>query len=181
MGQLIRKTKQTLYPAFNMISGLLIRVFNPIKKGDFIEINGQVGSVEHTGYKKTILKNMDGEPVEIANTLIYTGELHNLSHKNIVNLDVNVSIEISNNMSLVKQFIRDYLDRNNSLLKTPAPRVFAKRIKDKHVVLGIKAWCTIEKYLEADAETEFSLKEYLASKGISLESEKTPQRNLLTA
>ncbi len=181
MDHLVLKLKKTLYPVFNIFSGILIRLLNPFKKGDFIEINGQLGSVEHKGYQKTILKNIEGEEIQVANTLFYTKHLYNLTHKNIVHLDFQVSVAYSENMGRVKSLISEYLERNNTILKSPSAKIFVKKIKNNHVELGIKAWCTIENYLEADAETEMFLNEYLISKGISLEDNKSAVKQLMMA
>lgn len=181
MGQLILNIKKTLYPAFNMLSGVLIRIFNPFKKGDFIEINGFLGSVEHKGYKQTTLKNIEGEEFKIANTLFYTKHLHNLTHENIVNVDLNIAINYAENMANAKQLIKNHLQSNTSILKCPAPKIFVRKIKNTHVELGIKVWCPIEKYLEVDAEAEVLLKEFLKAKGVYLEPENNELKNLMTA
>jgi len=181
MGQFVLKIKKAIYPAFNLLSGLSIRVFKPFEKGDFIEINGYLGSVEHKGFKKTILKNIEGEQVQIANTLFYTKHLHNLTHENIVNIDLYVAVDYCEEMTKVKKMILEYLMNNGGLLKSPAPKIFVKKIKNAHVELGIKIWCSIEKYLEVEAETEALLKEYLRAKGISLEPENNELNKLMMA
>lgn len=181
MGQFVLKFKKAVYPAFNLLSGLSIRLFKPFEKGDFIEINGYLGSVEHKGFKKTTLKNIEGEHVQIANTLFYTRHLHNLTHENIVNVDLTVAVEYSEEMSKVKQLIFEFLSKNNSVLKSPAPKIFVKKMKNAHVELGVKIWCSIEKYLEVEAESEVLLKEYLKAKGISLEHENNELNKLMMA
>lgn len=181
MGQLVLNTKKALYPAFNMLSGILIRITSPFKKGDFIEINGFLGSVEHKGYQQTTLKNIEGEEVRIANTLFYTKHLHNLTHENIVNVDLSISIDYSEDMANVKQLIKTYLESNSNILRCPAPKTFVKKIKSTHVVLGIKVWCSIEKYLEVDSETQILLGEFLRAKGISMEPESAELKKLMIA
>lgn len=164
-----------------MLSGVMIRVLNPFKKGDLIEINGQLGSVEHKGYQSTTLKNIEGERFEIANTFFYTHELHNLSNQSIINVDMLVSVELASDMVIVKEMILNYLKNRSMLLKHPSPKVSVKRIKDKHVELGIKVWCSLEKYLEVDSQIETLLKEYLKGNGINLEVEKVEQTELMMA
>lgn len=164
-----------------MLSGVMIRVLNPFKKGDLIEINGQLGSVEHKGYQSTTLKNIEGERFEIANTIFYTHELHNLSNQSIINVDMLVSVELASDMVIVKEMILNYLKNRSMLLKHPSPKVSVKRIKDTHVELGVKVWCSLEKYLEVDSQIETLLKEYLKGNGINLEVEKVEQTELMMA
>ena len=171
MGQLILKTKRALYPTFNFLSGVLIRVFNPFRKGDFIEINGFLGSVIHKGYKRTTLKSVEGEEVQIANTLFYTRQLHNLTSHNIVSIDLNIAVSYSEEMANVKHLIIEYLATNSSILKSPSPKIFVKKIRSNHVDLGVKIWCSVDRFLEVDAETEILLKEFLMFRGVELENE----------
>lgn len=181
MSQSMTITKRIFDPAFNMLSGLLIRVLNPFKKGDLIEINGQLGSVEHKGYTSTTLKNIEGERFEVANTIFYTHELHNLSNQSIINVDMLVSVELASDMILVKEMMLNYLKNRSSLLKHPSPKVSVKRIKDQYIELSIKVWCPLEKYLEVDSQMEVLLKEYLKVNRINLEPEKVEQNGLMIA
>lgn len=174
-------TKRIFNPAFNMLSGVLIRVMNPFKKGDLIEINGQLGSVEHKGYTSTTLKNIEGESFEIANTIFYTHELHNLSNQSIIHVDMSISVELASDMIIVKEMILNYLKNRSILLKHPSPKVSVKKIKNNHIELGIKVWCPLEKYLEVDSQIELLLKEYLRVNGIMLEPEKVEQTELMMA
>ena len=54
-------------------------------------------------------------------------------------------------------------------------------MKNAHVELGVKIWCSIEKYLEVEAESEVLLKEYLKAKGISLEHQNNELNKLMMA
>ena len=72
MGQIESKIRKALQPMLEVFSGLLIRATSPFRKGDFIEIDGRLGSVEHKGIRFTILRSIDGEPVHVPNTLFFT-------------------------------------------------------------------------------------------------------------
>ncbi|WP_420385382.1 mechanosensitive ion channel family protein [Roseivirga sp.] len=181
MGQTALRIKKATYPAFNLLSGLFIRLFNPFKKGDFIEINGHLGSVEHKGLKSTTLKNIEGEEIQISNTLFYTKHLHNLTLENIVNIEFRLDVSFSEDMAQVKKHIVGFLEDNINILSSPSPRIFVSKIKNTHVELGVKAWCSIEKYLEVDAETEVHLKEHLRGKGVSLEIKDSEVDQLMMA
>ncbi len=179
MGQIESKIRKALQPMLEVFSGLLIRATSPFRKGDFIEIDGRLGSVEHKGIRFTILRSIDGEPVHVPNTLFFTKHLHNLSHQNIVNVDLETKVCYSENMAKIKKLINDYLSNNKLVLRNPSPKVVVKKMKNSHVELGVKVWCSLEKYLEVDAETELLLNQFLISQGVKVASENTAAAKLM--
>lgn len=168
-----RIQKSILSPIGNVGSGIMLKVFKPFRKGDFIEIDGQLGSVEKCGFRKTIVKKMDGGELKLENSTFYTKNLHNLSSKNIIRLDLTLGISYQSNMSKVKDEIIQYLSQNKRLLNSPIPKIQVRKIKNDFVEIIVRPWCLLDDYLELDATLESLLKQYLASRNVGIEYDNT--------
>lgn len=75
------------------LSGGLMRISKPFKKGDFIEVNGLLGSVEANGWQKTLLKKINGDEIAVSNLTFYINKVHNLTERNMVQLIKPVKID----------------------------------------------------------------------------------------
>ena len=152
---------------------------HPFKVGDFIVVNGQIGSVETKGLNTTKLKNIDGEEFLVSNTHFYTRPLLNLSDQKIVKAEFSVSVSYDQDMPKIKKLILAYLSSQDLLLKSPNPKISVKKIHSNHVELEIKAWCALDNYLEIDSIAEALLKEHLISKGVAIQDEYLEEKKMM--
>ena len=72
----------------NSFSGLVLCMAKPFKKGDFIQIDGKLGSVENIVLRKTLLKSPEGDLSFVENSKFHLKTLHNLSSKKIIRIDL---------------------------------------------------------------------------------------------
>ena len=158
-----------LNPLSNIGSGLLLRVFKPFRIGDFIEVDGKVGSIEKSGFQKTTIKRIDGTETKVNNTIFYKRELHNLSAKNIISLDLTIRVSYQSNMTKVKDEIMNFFTQNHQVLNSPKAKIQVSKIKNDFVELSVKPWCLLDNFLELDATLEAQLVQYLLSKNVVIE------------
>ncbi len=170
MNQVATTIKQkALNPLVNSFSGVLLKVLSPFKKGDFIEIDGELGSVAKQGLLKTTITDLQGSKKVIDNSKFYSRSLHNLSTKNIVRLDISVSLCYNEDMSKAKESILSFLNQNTRILKTPAPKLQVSKLKERFVEISIEPWCLLDSFMELDQELEDHLKLHLTNQGFQVE------------
>lgn len=170
--------QNALTPLVNSLSGVLLKVLSPFKKGDFIEIDGQLGSVSKKGLLKTTITNLDGSYTLIENGRFYSSNLHNLSTKNIIRMDLSVSLCYNEDMNMAKEAILSFLNQNQKILKTPAPKLHVVRLKEKFVEIGIEPWCLLDSFIEMDQQLEDHLKLHLSSLGFQIELDELDYENI---
>lgn len=61
----------------DIFSSISIYVDKPFRIGDFVEVDGVSGTVEHIGIKTTRLRTIQGEEVVLANKHVINKNLHN--------------------------------------------------------------------------------------------------------
>lgn len=152
-------------PLQNLLSGILLRISNPFKTGDFIEVDGQLGSVKKRGMQKTVISNLDGSFTVIENGKFYTSSLHNLSAKNIIRLAFTVKLCYTTDMVRAKEAINNFLSKNPKVLDTPAPKLQVVKLGEKFVEISVQPWCLLDHFLELDLQLGERLELHLASLG----------------
>lgn len=174
-----RKAKSKVFrPVHNVLSGLLLKISNPFRKGDFIEINGQLGSVSKRGINKTIITNLDGTHTVIENGKFYQGNLHNLSTQNIIRLAFQINLGYHTDMSRAKEAIQNFLTAEDRILQTPAPKLQVVKLNPCFVELSVQPWCLLDHYMELDHQLELQLKQHLVGLGFEVKADESPYENL---
>lgn len=184
MNSLVYHLNTKVYrPLLNACSGLALSVFTPFKKGDFIEIDGKIGSVENRGIQTTAIKSPDGELTAIDNSKFYFHPLHNLSSQNIIRLDLSLSVNLDTDMSELKREIVSFLQSKDYILSSPIPKIQVTRIQKQHIDLVIKPWCLLDDFLELDAKLEILLEKHIAKvlTNIKLKDSFKAQNKLITS
>lgn len=65
--------------ASNIFAGLLLKIQNPYKQGDWVEIDGKYGVVLDVSWITTKIKTTPGQEVFVPNQIIYSGTFTNFS------------------------------------------------------------------------------------------------------
>ncbi|GEM_PF-850378 len=184
MNSLLTKLKTKVYkPLIDSCSGLALSILNPFKKGDFIEIDGQLGSVENRGIRRTAIKTPDGSISTVSNSKFYFKQLHNLSSENIIRLDIKITVTLETDMSRLKSHIIEFLNSNTQILSSPKPQIQVTKIQKEHIDLVIKPWCLLDDFLELDTRLEGLLIKHLERKSIEIGSNHSiiPERKLMAS
>lgn len=172
MSSISYSIKNTLLkPLSNIGSGILLRVFKPFSTGDFIEIDGEVGSIERSGFQKTTIKKVDGSEIKVNNFIFYQRDLHNLSTKNIISLELSIGVGYQSNMAKVKDEITSFFAQHDRLLNSPKAKIQVSKIKNDFVELSVKPWCLLDNFLELDSNLESQLTQHLMSKNVIIDHE----------
>ncbi|KOF02242.1 hypothetical protein OB69_13510 [Roseivirga seohaensis subsp. aquiponti] len=152
----------------NLSGGIFLKTVKPFKTGDFIEINGEIGSVTSSNWINSEIKTIDGEKVLVDNSQFIFGTLNNLSNKNIIRLDLKLNVCYSENMSDVKEAINTFLKEHTNILKSPKSRIIVTKLHENYVELKVSPWCLLDHFLELDYKLEAALHNYLIEKGFKM-------------
>ncbi|TNF06757.1 MAG: mechanosensitive ion channel [Gammaproteobacteria bacterium] len=159
----------------NFAGGVLILFFKPFKAGDEIEAQGYRGLVEEIQIFNTILKTRDNEVVVIPNGILSNGCLKNIFCEPTRRVDMTFGISYEDDVLKAKSVIRQVLEANPKILKTPAPDVFVSAHADSSINLLVRPWCVSKDYFEVYFGTMEDLKLAFDREGITIPF---PQRDV---
>ena len=124
----------------NFASGVLI-LFNRIfKVGDFIEINGQTGTVRRIELMFTTLATADNKRLVIPNSVITSNMTVNYTAKSVRRLDLSVGVAYGSDILVVKKAILSALKNCSDVNWDKDPIVGISSFDDSAITFDIKVW-----------------------------------------
>jgi small conductance mechanosensitive channel len=133
----------------NFAGGFLILVLKPFRHGDFIEINGTMGTVEDMDIFYTKLNTFDNKKVVIPNSIIINNTLVNYSAKDERRIDLKIGVAYDSSIEEVKKVIRSAAQSNKFILDDPSPVIRLGELSASSIVFHIQVWCRTKDYWEA--------------------------------
>ena len=95
--------------AGNYIGGLIIKANDSIKRGDVLEVDGQMVKVRSIGIRDTIVRSKDGLDILIPNSLLVGGKIGNYTLRDSI-CRVATTVGVSYSSDLKK--VRDVLEKS---------------------------------------------------------------------
>ena len=128
----------------NMISGFLIMLDRPFRKGDHISLpSGDEGDVLEIGLRSTKILNPDNNLLILPNNELVKTRIINFSYPNTpVRVGVEVGVAYGSNVEEVKKILLNLAKSHPDVLKDPHPDVFLLDLGNS--ALRFKLVCTVE-------------------------------------
>jgi len=147
----------------NLVAGLLIIFSKPFRVGQYIEVAGVSGQVQHIELFSTMLLHADMSHVMIPNRKLVGEIMHNYGH--IRQLDLGVGVGYATEMEGALKIVREILAANPRVLKDPVPFIGISALGDFSIQITIKPWVKVPDYNPAQVEIyEAILNKFRASK-----------------
>lgn len=124
----------------NFAGGVMILIFKPFRVGDFIEAQGQTGTVKEIQLFNTVINTTDNKTIMIPNGGISTGIINNYSKESIRRVEWTFGIGYGDDYDLAKATIASMLDQDTRVLKDPAYFIAVSSLGDSSVNIVVRAW-----------------------------------------
>ncbi|MBE6174583.1 MAG: mechanosensitive ion channel [Rikenellaceae bacterium] len=151
----------------NFAGGVVLLILRPYKVGDFIEAQGQSGTVESIGLFSTCLKTADNQTIYVPNNTISSSIIDNYSQSERRRVDWLLSISYGDDVDVARKEILAMLAEDKRILTDTAPVVWVKNLGSSSVDLTIRAWVKNEDYWSVFFEMNERMYKELPVKGIN--------------
>jgi small-conductance mechanosensitive channel len=94
----------------NFISGILVMVERPIRIGDFVEIDGVLGTVVNIGIRSTTIRTVANAAVIVPNTSFIEKNLTNWSYSSSVTDTIRIGVGYGSDLELLKKICLEAVD-----------------------------------------------------------------------
>jgi small conductance mechanosensitive channel len=121
-------------------AGVLLTFFRPFRKGDFVQVAGEFGTVEEIGLANTLLVTANNQEVTIPNNQIWGGPITNFSARDTRRMDLTVNISPASDLDRAKAVLRELLEGDERVLKEPAPAIMVNAITESSVDILFRPW-----------------------------------------
>ncbi|MEO8551359.1 MAG: mechanosensitive ion channel domain-containing protein [Kofleriaceae bacterium] len=127
--------------AENFISGLLLLLERPVKKGDFIDVGGVLGTVEDIGLRATHVISRDGVTMIVPNANLVTSTVLNHSvPTNAKRIIVTVGVAYETNLDDAVRVLETIARDEPSVQNEPPVEIRHLGFGDSSIDLALVAW-----------------------------------------
>ena len=163
----------------NFISGWILLMERPIRIGDFIEIDNNMGVIEHIGNRSTRILRTDGVHMMIPNSQLLERVVVNwtLVDKRI-RTTVRVGVAYGSPVDLVARLIDEAVNAEPDVMKDPEPAVSFEDFGDNALIFDAYFWAEVggERFLrEIRSSIRFRIDRLFRENGITIAF---PQRDV---
>ena len=130
----------------NFAGGVLVLLLKPYRVGDFIEAQGQTGTVKAITLFSTVLATPDNKNIILPNGGMSTGIINNYSKENIRRVDWTFGIAYGDDYDKAKATIASLLEVDDRVMKDPAYFIALGALADSSVNITVRAWVASEDY-----------------------------------
>jgi small conductance mechanosensitive channel len=151
----------------NFAGGVLIILLKPFKVGDFIDAQGESGTVEDITIFYTYLTTFNNQRVVIPNAQLSNNKVTNYSSEPLRKDAITVGISYDSDIKKAREVLLNIVNSDERSLEEPAPEVFVAGLEDNSVDLSLRFWAKKENYWGLHFDTIEKLKVELEAAGVS--------------
>jgi small conductance mechanosensitive channel len=123
----------------NFAGGVLILLFRPFRIGDWIEAQGQSGTVDSIQIFHTVLRTGDNRTVILPNGALSNGAIVNTSRQATRQIIFDVKVDYESDLQQAQQALRE-LAEDPRVLEEPAPAVVVAGLGETAITLSLRVW-----------------------------------------
>lgn len=150
----------------NFAGGVIILLFRPYKVGDYIEAQGQAGTVKEIQIFNTLLKTSDNKIILVPNGPISTGIVKNYSREALRRVDFTVSISYGDDFEKAKEVLNSIIAADNRILKEPEPFIALSTLNSSSIDITVRVWVKQEDYWNVYFDMNKEIYETLPKHGL---------------
>ncbi|MFN3845513.1 MAG: mechanosensitive ion channel domain-containing protein [Paracoccaceae bacterium] len=132
--------------AENSLASILLSVRNPFRTGDWIKLGEYQGIVQNLNMRTTILMTLDGNHVQIPNSLVFKSVITNFSTNPSRGTEFSVGIGYANSIAKAQDVIIRTLQAHPAVLDDPEPAAIVDELGPSTVNIRVQFWCDGKSY-----------------------------------
>ena len=130
----------------NFAGGVMVLLFRPYKVGDYIEAQGQAGTVKEIQIFNTLIQTPDNRIIIVPNGPLSTGIINNYSREKTRRVDFSFSISYGDDYELAKKVLLEIIEKDARIMKDPAPFVELGAMSASSIDIKVRVWCNAADY-----------------------------------
>ena len=159
----------------NFASGVMLVLFRPFTKGDFVEAGGTSGTVDEVGIFNTVLNTPDNRRIIVPNGQITGDTITNFSAYDTRRIDLIIGVGYGDDLKLARDTIEKTINAHDKVLDDPAPAILLMELGDSSVNFAVRPWVRSADYWVVRSELLESIKVDLEAAGCEIPF---PQRDV---
>jgi small conductance mechanosensitive channel len=130
----------------NFAAGVMLVLFRPFAKGDFVEVAGVSGTVAEVRIFSTILTTPDNKQIVIPNGQVSADTITNYSAHDQRRVDLVFGIGYDDDLQVVRGVLEKICAEHPLILDDPAPKIFVMNLGESSVDFAVRPWAKTADY-----------------------------------
>ncbi|AFO88691.1 mechanosensitive ion channel family protein [Phaeobacter inhibens] len=152
----------------NVAAGIMLILFRPFKLGDFIEVDGEMGTVKEITLNNTVIASLSNLKVIIPNSEVWGNTITNYSEFDTRRAEWNFGVGYGANLATAEQVIRDTIMSDSRSHAEPEPFIQVNNLNSSSVDFLVRVWVDAAEYFQYQADMKRRVKEALDAAGIDI-------------
>ncbi len=152
----------------NIAAGVMLLWLRPLKVGEFIDAGGVAGTIEDIGLFMTRMKRGDGVYLAVPNSQIWNKPIINFNRNPVRRIDLTVGIAYGDDVEKALPLLLDLLNRDDRILKDPAPQTMVEALADSSVNIKLRCWVNTPDFWGVSFDLNRFAKSTLEGAGFSI-------------
>lgn len=130
----------------NFAGGVIILLLRPFRVGDFIETQGEMGTVKEITIFNTILSTTDNKIIILANGAVSNNTITNFTKADNRRVDWVFGIAYGDDLKQAKNLLKQFIEEDKRILQDPVPFIGLGELGDSSVNITVRAWVKTDDY-----------------------------------
>ena len=152
----------------DMAAGIMMVLFRPIKVGDFIAVDGQMGTVMEISLVATELATLDNVQVLMPNSRVWSNTITNYSVYKTRRAEWTFGVGYGADLAKAESIIRNTIMSDARSMRDPEPFIQVNNLGDFSVDFLVRVWVAADDYFAYQADMKRQVKEALDREGIEI-------------
>lgn len=152
----------------NIAAGVMIVFFRPVKLGDFVEVNGQMGTVKEINLNFIELASVANVQIIIPNSQVWGNTIVNYSAYDSRRAEWVFGVGYGADLKLAEETIRRTILSDPRSRTEPEPFIQVNNLGDFSVDFLVRVWCSSADFFQYQADMKRQVKEALDAAGVEI-------------
>jgi small conductance mechanosensitive channel len=152
----------------NLAAGVMLIIFRPFTKGDFVEAGGATGVIDSISIFTTTMTTPDNKEVIVPNGAIISSNITNYSARDTRRVDMVFGCSYDDDVRKAKRILEEIIAADERVLKDPAPVVALSELADSSINFLVRPWAKSEDYWALLWDTTEAVKLRFDEEGLSI-------------
>jgi small conductance mechanosensitive channel len=152
----------------NFSGGVMILLFRPYKIGDYIQAQGQEGTVKDIQIFNTVIVTADNRTVFIPNGGLSSNIIVNYNEQKTRRVEWVIGVDYGTDYDKAKSVILGVLKADKRILTAPKPLIVLKTLNESSVDIQIRVWVNLSDYWDVHYNINEQIYKTFAAQGIGI-------------
>lgn len=152
----------------NFFAGFMLLIERPVKIGDWVNIQGEIGEVKKIRIRSTLVETFNHNTLIIPNSIFMSDIVSNETFNPLSRIVLNVKVAYESDPRIVSELLYDIAEAHEGILDHPIPFVVFEEYGDYSLNFTLRAFCYKIYQLETESDLRTTVYEKLRENNIEI-------------